>query len=491
MKLENIVAQDLVVSLAQLKGDRELLVQIQQRLSALGWYPGGRWIDGGYGPRTETALAKFCAASSLDSLTTGRFDRAFASALLQLDRAQVLPKAATDRDQVFQDFLRREIGFDAYKLAFLDHSIDKSAYKSHVDSYPSRLKEKPDTPNLTDPTSGPSVPLAKFDFYPVLGKIPAIDDKGLGFLHSDITEACIAIGQFFGGDIRARWLGKNALSNQQFWSVTKIIPILNVVSLANTKYPYIDVDNCMVRDRYTGTPFPFHDLAVDVLTYETKIGSSNSISAAFKRFDTYLGLEKWLKKITGNDQLEFQGMYGEPPFFNWPELFDTKSQQVVLQAAPETPTGENALSAYDLTRIISMLGWHHHIPKPARFPGCQWDSLESVVRAMGKDTARYVDVALEKLGLQDVIKSPIIISKLGFGRSDSRNRTELTYSAFVQFSNQRPKQEGNPPQLISLALTLRGVKALNDANAEATELDARMAAEVTEIIRRALNDELV
>ncbi|MGI8933974.1 MAG: hypothetical protein ACR2FS_07860, partial [Phormidesmis sp.] len=119
-------------------------------------------------------------------------------------------------------------------------------------------------------------------------------------------------------------------------------------------------------------------------------------------------------------------------------------------------------------------------------------SLSSFIQAMGADTARYVDVALDTLGLTGYVRSPVIISKSGFGRSDQRDRTELTYSALVQFS--LPRQGAPDPtathQQYSLSFTLIAAKATGDANQEARYVDALMAAEVTEILRRTITNQL-
>lgn len=111
---------------------------------------------------------------------------------------------------------------------------------------------------------------------------------------------------------------------------------------------------------------------------------------------------------------------------------------------------------------------------------------------MGTDRARYIDIAIERLGLQTVIKDPVIIFKVGWGSSDSRNRYEITYTALVQYIDRRPNVTGNPSKLRTFAMTLRAAKALNlrDPNQEARELDARMVAEVTEILRRIVTEEL-
>ncbi len=495
MKLEEIVEKNLVIDLATFKKDRELVEQVQRRLNALNLYPGGGWIDGLYGPRTEGAIVQFCNSAKLDNMKTGQFNRAFAEALLKSQSEAFGLEAGKYRDQVFMDFLKAEAGFNADKLAFLDRGIDHSPYKGETEISPLRLKEKPDgqqvvsfgekaTPyNATQPVT--------FTPYPKIGELPKIDDKGLSFLHADIKEACICIGSFVGGELRAHWLGRNALSNVQMWSTTKILPVLNAICRVNTQYPTCDIDNAVVKDKSTGTSYRFNDLVTDVVTYKQKIGTSNSLAAMFKRFETYAGLETWLRNITGNKSLQFRGTYGEGAFISYPELFDQKLQRVVLSAAPETARGNNLMSAYDLTRTISMLGWHYYLQQAARLPGAQWNSLESVVRAMGKDSARYIDVAIEKLALQNTVESPVILSKLGFGRSSTRNRTELAYVAFLQFVDTRPKAQGKPAKLRTIAIALRGAKALEDANQEAIQIDARVAAEVTEIIRRVVTEELI
>ncbi|NET56451.1 MAG: S-layer homology domain-containing protein, partial [Symploca sp. SIO2E6] len=205
---------------------------------------------------------------------------------------------------------------------------------------------------------------------------------------------------------------------------------------------------------------------------------------------TYAGLDQWLQEITGNQQLTFQGLYGEYPLINFPELVEATTGRVLLSAAPLTSTAHNNVSAYDLTRIMTMLGWHYYLTQNSRLPGAQWDSLESVIRGTGTDIARYVDAAIERLGLQRVIKSPVIISKAGWGRNGIQDRFEITYTALVQFIDRRPKASGKPSKLRTLVITLRGGKDKNNVIQEERELDARMATEVTEIIRRVVTEEL-
>lgn len=508
MRVEEILENNLMIDLDLLQSDSELLEQVQRHLHGAGLYPGGDLIDGIYGPRTRGALVDFCKQENLNNMKTRWFGRSFAGALIKYKPEPAIAdnpedNSDSDRDsdsdknnELFRIFLAAEEGYGAEKLAFLDKGIEKSRFKGEIDSYPERLQEKPDGKEVisvgeSDSSSKSSASVA-FEPYPKVGVVPEIDKSALDFLHKDVENACICIGGFVEDELVARWLGRNALDNDQYWSTTKILGIINLIGKANSKYPDCRLENCIVRGAGEPESFSFKELVADVMTYRQEIGTSNSIAAMFKRFETYYGLEDWTRKVTGNKKLEFRGMYGDAPFFNWPQLFDTQLHQVLLKGAPEIGRGNNNISAYDLTRVLSMLGWHCYLPKAARLPGCQWHSLQTLVRAMGKDTARYVDVAIEQLGLHEAIASPVILSKLGFGISDSRNSIELTYLAFVQFSDRSSKSEGNPSKLRTLAMTLRIAKEkASDINAQAREVDARMAAEVTEILRRVVSEELV
>ena len=383
---------------------------------------------------------------------------------------------AIDREKVYNDFLKAEAGFNSYKLAILDKGIKNSPYQNQVENYPEHL------------TMLPSLAIPGAKAFPHVGELPEIDEEALSFIHPDIKQACICLGGTAGGPFKSYWLGRNSLDKCQYWSSTKIIPILNVICSLNS-----DINTCQIRG--DGKNIDFNEAVEDVITYAKKVGSSNALSAMFKCFQTYVDLESWLKEITGNNHTEFQGLYGEEPFIMSPEI--VQDNQVLLSAASESKkredqTRENTVTAYDLTRIMSMVGWYYHLPEPAKLPtpltplpggdGGGWENLQPFIRNLGKDTARYVDVALAKLGIQNSIKSPVILSKMGFGYSSSRKRTELTYTCFTQFEYQG--------KVRSIAMTLRGAKALGDFDTEAVEIDARMAAEITEILRLLVTDEL-
>ena len=237
--------------------------------------------------------------------------------------------------------------------------------------------------------------------------------------------------------------------------------------------------------------YGFYPLAVDLVSYQEVIGSSNAIAALFKQFSIPEDLQSWVQQITGNFDSDFLGRYGEPPLVASPELWSQPLATALLKASYSNHTGNNALSTYDLTRFISLLGWHNHLFAGAQLPNAQWHSLETVIRALSTDTARYIDVAIDQLGLAAAIESPVILSKLGFGRSDIRYQTELSYVAFVQLIDKRPRAQDKPAILHTIAMALLGANAEGDADSEARQLDARMAAEVTEILRRVLMQELV
>jgi hypothetical protein len=329
-----------------------------------------------------------------------------------------------------------------------------------------------------------------------LGAIPPIDNLCLGFLHPDITEACICIGSLVDGRIMTRWLGRSMLRNVEFWSSTKILAILYAIVKANQVMPNIAIETLAIADaQKQKSQIPFTEVIQRIISYE-EVGAmtSNALAATCKQFATPLALDRWVQQITGNQASEFRGLYGEAPFISQPILFDPNTRQMILRPATETHFkngGSNTLSAYDLTRFVSLLGWHHSIPYPTRLPGAQWHSLQTLIYHMGRDTARYVDAAIATLGLQNQIGDPVVISKMGFGRSLIRDRTELTYTAFVQFVDRLAGNAGEEGKLRSFCFTLRAAKQLNDPIQEAFEIDARMATEVTEIVRRIVTEELI
>lgn len=71
------------------------------------------------------------------------------------------------------------------------------------------------------------------------------------------------------------------------------------------------------------------------------------------------------------------------------------------------------------------------------------------------------------------------------GFSETRTSHEITYVTFVEFIDERNSQAG---KFKTLAMTLR---AAVQPPRTLVEVDARMAADVTEIIRRVIVDEII
>jgi len=404
--------------------------------------------------------------------------------------------AAQNTARSFQSFLQQESGFNQEKLAFLDSAIQTSPYRNKIAKYALRLQ----VPTGVEPEIGKAAP------YPQRGEVFLVNEAGLDFLPSDILSACVCLQSVRDEQLQGRWFGRDALSDRQLWSSTKFIPLLNVAAQANRIDPAVDISRCKVRSASAGgrfSGFPFEALATAIMTYDNRISTSNSLAVMFKRFATPAALEKWTKQLTGNQSLSFQGRYGEVPFIQNPELWSSQRNRSLLKSPGIRHSGQNLLSTYDLTRLITMLGWHWRLSNAQRIPDIQTRSLDCIIRAMGHDTARYVDVALETLGLARWIRDPVIISKSGFGRSDERDRTELTYCALVQFSlprniaNSRARQRRNALdptaayQHYSFGFTLIAAQNVGDADEEARYVDALMATAVSDLIWHVVAEKLV
>lgn len=82
--LQNIYDEKLVISLADLKKDVDILQEIQTRLHALNLYPyGSNDPDGLWGPKTENGIEQFCQIVHLNNMETGLFGPSFAEALIE------------------------------------------------------------------------------------------------------------------------------------------------------------------------------------------------------------------------------------------------------------------------------------------------------------------------------------------------------------------------------------------------------------------------
>ena len=157
------------------------------------------------------------------------------------------------------------------------------------------------------------------------------------------------------------WLGRKPLSNVQAWSATKLVPILNVLCQSNVQSTTTPIRACTIVDSQDMVnSISFVDAAIDVVSYrkdniETEQMISNRTADMFKRFNSLPGLEAWFRTMTGNS-MQFRGYYEGKPLIRAPQL--RANAALLLAAPPEGESGANLVSAYDLTRIMTMLGWH-------------------------------------------------------------------------------------------------------------------------------------
>ncbi|WP_445632525.1 Peptidoglycan-binding protein [Nostoc sp. DSM 114161] len=484
--LQEVINNNLLFTRSELKVDKGLVREIQIKLSNLGFYPGGQWIDGdlgGLNSYTWKGLLDFCSTVGIISLPSESvgINQDIAKKLVETLQVNFVLDQAKDNSFILSKLKNIQddtlILFDpGVTVAFLTRTTNSSPVKAYINSYPTYLESKPNGISII--SYGDSFILStgatiSFSDYPNLGDVPNIDISGLNFLSSNISHACVCVGSFQDSTsfIKTHWLGKKALEPQEFLSTTKFIGVLNAICQINSQSLTTDVDNCIIESpRYR-----FNNLVEDMVSYRNKFASSNAIGGLFKRFTKREDLESWIKDQTGNNNIKFCGAYRDPSLITNPNIQDTTTGKPVLKSTSTGKTGNNSISAYDLVRLISMLGWHLHLPSTAKLPSAQWTSLESVVRAMGNDTARYVDVALETLGIVNVISEPVIISKVGWGDSS------MTYAAFVKFVDRRT----TPSKLRTFALALRC-----PTPASSGDRDTNLAAAVTEIVRRIITEEL-
>jgi peptidoglycan hydrolase-like protein with peptidoglycan-binding domain len=394
------------------------------------------------------------------------------------------------------------------RLPLLDRGLAGSPFAASVPMYARHLEQiRQDLVPYPAPSPG-------FGSYPARGQAPAILSGrdglgGLEFLSEEVAQACVAIGSF-GADqpLRVRWYGRQADGvNVQFWSATKIAAALHVLCQANRRSPMTPIGDCRIGpgDRsglgaevaeavaaaaggaglVAGGPGlsaggeGFGDLFRQMVSYEKDAqspGHSNALGALFKTLVNpgEENVQQWLRQLTANPSLVLMGRYGTPSYIQNGVLFGPPG---VLVGYREPPRTRNLVSAADLVRLLTLVGWHRQLGPDQRLAGAQWTSLRTVVEGLGHDSARYIDAALENLGLVDAVTSPVILSKLGYGaETNDRSIDALTYTAFAQFSDLRSGQ----PRQRSFALALR----IPTAPGAGVRHDARMAAEVTEIVRR-------
>ncbi|GBO56042.1 hypothetical protein APA_4248 [Pseudanabaena sp. lw0831] len=478
--LKSVASGTTSLNISAINDNRPLAKKVQKKLNALGLYPGGKLIDGDFGSRSQKALIDFCQSQGISSSSPIQLSPSIANSLsATLQIPEILTVRGKDTSQILKKYkdIEQFVGASDAKLAFLDFGVEVTAYKTHIPEYPSRLAV---TASIPEPTSSHSS--LKFSPYPARGTLASIDTNTLKFLDAGITEACVVIGQINSGKLETTWLGKNALTSDECLSATKIIPILNVLCQLGNKLPS-DLDNLSIQNQGTvDQTIRFPSALIDVVSYRKGVPHSNGLAKTFKLFSTPDQIESWIRGQTGNKDpnLNFEGPYGPFDFINLPEIVNLENNEKPLISEGNSLSKDNDISVYDLARLMSMIGWHQLLtPSGLQLENVEWKGLESFITALGTDTARYIDVAIETLGLVNVISSPVILSKLGYGNE------ALVYVAFVQFVDEHIP---GSPKLRTFTIALRTDKNPPDAS-QAIPSDTKMAAAVTEIVRRIVTEE--
>jgi peptidoglycan hydrolase-like protein with peptidoglycan-binding domain len=456
---------------------------VQRQLRDLGFLHGS--ADGDFGPVTALAVRDFQRRSLLlpDAIVGPR---------TELELRQALQRTPPSPSSPYRRLREQAAAANASddRLPGLDRGFELSPLRQELERYGASLQSSPDGSTVV---SYP-LPASGFSPFPSVGVMPQIvsgrDGRGgLEFLSEEVSQACVCVGSFASGmPLTARWYGRRALDNAQFWSATKFVAALHVLAQANRRQPSLPISQCRVRGFRQGAESrePFAALFRDMVSYsrdKREPGHSNAVGAMLKeiRDPAQPDVQQWLRGITANATLQLLGAYGSAPYLSQAALLNPAGSVLV----PHAPRGSsrNLVSAYDQVRLLSMLGWHLHLRQDSRLPAAQWASLRTLVAGLGQDTARYVDIALDQLGLLPSLRAPVVLSKLGYGTSAPNfpDAPALTYAAFAQFIDTRT----TPHRQRSIALALR-IPTRPGAGARH---DARMATEVTEVLRRLFAEE--
>lgn len=462
------------LDMAAINKQRLLCQAIQRRLRGLGLYPGGKLIDGDFGSGSQKALTDFCNGVGVAISTPLQFTPIMADKLLNTPQITSVLEQAKDTSLISKKYLAYEksVGANDAKLGFLDMEAQHSPFYKDIHRGKDFLAA---TKSVGIKSSSPAS--LSFSPYPNVGKLSTIVASSLGFLNAAITEACICLGDFNGSVLTTSWLGKKATDPVECLSATKIIPILNVLCKIGDRIPR-DASNLILKNRGSeARRFELTVALIDICSYRVDVGHSNALSATLNAFESKRG--EWIQGQTGNTKgIKFGGKYGLEPTIQVPEIRDSSSGKTILDFQLKA-SGGNDISVYDLTRFISLVGWHGILSEPQQLPNIADRGIEQAVIALGTDTARYVDTAISTLGLENVVDSLVVLSKLGYGPS------ALIYTAFVQFID---RHEAGTPKLRTFAITLRAAKS-SQSNDEAIRVDTAIATAVTEIIRRIVTED--
>ena len=446
---------------------------IQRRLRGLGLYPGGKLIDGDFGSGSQSALTNFCNAVGVAISTPLQFTPIMADKLLNTPQITSVLDQAKNTSSISKKYLdyEKSVGANDAKLGFLDMEAQHSPFYKDIHRGKEFLAA---TKSVGIKSSSPAT--LSFSPYPNVGKLPTIVASSLGFLNAAITEACICLGDFNGSVLTTTWLGKKATDPVECLSATKIIPILNVLCKIGDRIPTNPSNLILKTKNSKAREFELPVALIDICSYRVSVPHSNALSATLNAFESKR--VEWIKGQTGNTKgIKFGGKYGFEPTIIVPEISGLSDHGIL--ASQSVASGGNDISVYDLTRFISLVGWHGILSEPQQLPNIADRGIEQAVIALGTDTARYVDTAISTLGLENVVDSLVVLSKLGYGNS------ALIYTAFVQFID---RHEADTPKLRTFAMTLRAEKS-SSSNSEAIRVDTAIATAITEIIRRIVTED--
>lgn len=455
-----------VLDATALQGRPALVAALQRALAALGLHPDGPAIDGVAGPTLATALRRFRRLARLPGPAPAGLDGPTAAALrccrwLPAHTAAWTPAAARRRLAAEA----RRLGASDAHLPLLDRGADHSPWREGLAAIPL----PPPSARPVARGDGPFVP------YPVLGEAPPIDPSALPFLGPEIGQACVCLGRRGAVGLETAWLGRDALTPLECLSSTKLVPMLNVLARLGRRLPARPAEAVLRPWGSSASELDFDQVLCEVVSYADSLGSSNGLAALLNELEG--DREAWIRGCTGGPaQIRFGGRYGASPPIRWPQLRCRSDDALLLPFGAPAVSG-NAVSVYDLTRLVSLLGWHRLLGPGQRLPGLTLAGARLAARALVGDPARYLDAAFASLGLVRRVEAPLILSKLGYGES------ALVYCAFLHL---RDHPDGAPAAGVerSLALTLRVPKGKGDR--EAVRADLAMAEGVATLLAYAL-----
>ena len=127
MELETILNKNQVIDLETLTNDKELVKEIQTRLSTLGLLQISdinSGIDGIFGPVTKAGLERFCEIVDLNNMSTGLFGPTFAKKLIEL-RGPLVTTVTPDSSAAASDALATALELTLkFEGGFVDHPSD-------------------------------------------------------------------------------------------------------------------------------------------------------------------------------------------------------------------------------------------------------------------------------------------------------------------------------------------------------------------------------